>query len=145
MDQRRRIEISERIETGVEITFGLSRLLDSVILIDHFNGIPEATEYLRKLIPERTAISVITRAEILVGFEGQSADKAILLLEQFTLLSIERDIADKAAGLRRVHGWKLPDAFQAALAIHHNIKLVTRNTKDFNPSQHAFVEIPYTL
>jgi predicted nucleic acid-binding protein len=51
----------------VEITFGLSRLLDSVILIDHFNGIPEATEHLRKLIPERTAISVITRAEILVA------------------------------------------------------------------------------
>jgi predicted nucleic acid-binding protein len=129
----------------VEITFGLNRLLDSVILIDHFNGIPKATEYLRKLIPERTAISVITRAEILVGFEGQSADKAILLLDQFTLLSIERDIADKAAGLRRVHGWKLPDAFQAALAIHHNIKLVTRNTRDFNPSHHTFVEVPYTL
>jgi hypothetical protein len=48
MGQRRRIEISEGIKTGMEITFGLSRMLDSVILIDHFNGIPEATEYLRK-------------------------------------------------------------------------------------------------
>ncbi len=145
MDQGRRVKVSERIEAGVGITLKISRLLDSVILIDHFNGILKATDYLRTLIPERTAVSVITRAEILVGFESESADKAILLLNQFTLLSIDRDIADKAAELRRLHGWKLPDAFQAALAIHHNIKLVTRNTKDFDPSRHSFVEIPYTL
>ena len=87
MDQRRRVKVSERIETGVGITLKIS----------------------------------------------------------FTLLSIDRDIADKAAELRRLHGWKLPDAFQAALAIHHNVKLVTRNTKDFDPRRHSFVEVPYTL
>ena len=46
----------------------IERLLDSVILIDHFNGISEATRFISGLAPARTAISVITRAEILVGF-----------------------------------------------------------------------------
>ena len=38
-------------------------LLDSVILIDHFNGIAAATEYLTQ-VNEGAAISVITRAEV---------------------------------------------------------------------------------
>ena len=40
----------------------LSYLLDSVILIDHLNGIDEATEFLAQHQPE-CALSVITRAE----------------------------------------------------------------------------------
>ncbi len=123
----------------------LERLLDSVIIIDHFNGIPQATEYMKHLLPARTAISVITRAEILVGFSDPVSRDVIGLLEEFTLLSIDGPIADKAAALRRSYGWKLPDAFQAALAVYYNIKLVTRNTKDFNPARDQFVEIPYSL
>jgi len=61
------------------------------------------------------------------------------------LLGIDAAVAEKAAALRRQHGWKLPDAFQAAIAILHNVKLCTRNTKDFNPQKHPFVEIPYLL
>jgi predicted nucleic acid-binding protein len=41
-------------------------LLDSVIIIDHFNGVPAATAYLLKM-HARLAISVITRAEVLTG------------------------------------------------------------------------------
>lgn len=129
----------------MEIGRILDRLLDPVILIDHLNGISQATEYLRTLTPEKTAISVITRAEILVGVEIETAETVKQLLDQYALLSISGIIADKAAELRRVHGWKLPDAFQAALALHHNIKLITRNTKDFDPGKHIFVEVPYKL
>ena len=58
-------------------------MLDSVILIDHFNNIPAATEYLLQSQGE-SAISVITRivtvshnyAEVLVGFESPDAEKA---------------------------------------------------------------------
>ena len=31
----------------------IERLLDSVILIDHFNGIPEATRFISGLDPDR--------------------------------------------------------------------------------------------
>jgi predicted nucleic acid-binding protein len=117
-------------------------LLDSVILIDHFNGIAQATEYLRQ---ERAsaAISVITRAEVMVGFEPQAALRAQPVLDLFPVLPITKEAADLAAQLRRQHRWKLPDAFQAALAQIHKLQLVTRNTRDFPPEQFPFVTVPY--
>ena len=117
-------------------------LLDSVILIDHFNGRAEATEYLRQ---ERASavISVITRAEVLVGFDVHAALRAQPVLDLFPVLSITKEIADLAAQLRRQHKWKLPDAFQAALAQSHKLQLATRNTRDFPPEQFAFVTVPY--
>ncbi len=120
-------------------------MIDSVILIDHLNGIDIATRFILKLDPTLTAISVITRAEILTGFEKSEQSDVISLLDQYQLLDIDKTIADLAADLRRDFSWKLPDAFQAAIAKHHKIKLTTRNTKDFDPRKHDFVEIPYTL
>ena len=121
----------------------LERLLDSVILIDHFNSVPQATKYLLALDPEKTAISVITYAEILTGLDDEGKQKARQLLFSFVMLEIDIVVAEKAAQMRRQHGWKLPEVFQAAIAIRHGIKLCTRNTKDFNPKKHHFVEIPY--
>jgi predicted nucleic acid-binding protein len=123
----------------------LERLLDSVILIDHFNGIPQATEFLLELDPLKTAISVVSYAEILTGLDKDGEKKAVPLLSSFEILEIDTAVAEKAAALRQQHGWKLPDAFQAAIAILHGVKLCTRNTKDFNPQKHPFVEIPYFL
>lgn len=123
----------------------LERLLDSVILIDHLNNIPQATEFLLSLEMEKTAVSVISYAEILTGLDEEGEKKARPLLNSFQMLNIDAVVAEKAAALRRRHGWKLPDAFQAAIAIIHGIALCTRNTNDFNPSKHPFVEIPYVL
>jgi predicted nucleic acid-binding protein len=121
----------------------LERLLDSVILIDHFNNLSKATRFITSLDPERTAISVITYAEILVGLNDEGLKWAKGLLNHYEILSIDPPIAEIAAELRRQFGWKLPDAFQAALPLHHHIKLCTRNTKDFDPKKHSFVEVPY--
>ena len=123
----------------------LERLLDSVIIIDHLNSLPQATEFLLSLDPAKTAISVISYAEILTGLDEDGVKKTLPLLNSFEMLEIDAAVAEKAAELRRQHGLKLPDAFQAAIAITHGIKLCTRNTKDFNSQKHAFVEIPYVL
>ncbi|MEI7636477.1 MAG: PIN domain-containing protein [Syntrophus sp. (in: bacteria)] len=123
----------------------LERLLDSVILIDHLNNLPQATEFLLALNPEKTAISMISYAEILTGLDEEGERKARPLLYSFEMLEIDAAVAEKAAAMRRQYGWKLPDAFQVAIAIIHNVKLCTRNTKDFNPQKHSFVEIPYLL
>lgn len=123
----------------------LERLLDSVILIDHFNNISEASTFIAGLDPAKTAISVISYAEILVGFENETVEKAKALLNHYEVLTIDTSVAEKAAELRRRYGWKLPDAFQAALALHHHLRLCTRNTKDFDPRKHSFVEVPYEL
>lgn len=119
-------------------------LLDSVILIDHFNSIAEATVYLGQ-VREEASISVITRAEVLTGFDAPDREQAIALLDRFPLLDITKPIADLAADLRREQGWKLPDAFQAALAKHHQLRFATRNTKDFPPERYEFVIVPYEL
>ena len=119
-------------------------LLDSVILIDHFNNIPAATAYLRQTAGE-SAISVITRAEVLAGFDLPRARLAMQLLAQFPTLVVDVQVADLAAALRREQGWKLPDALQAALAQLHHLTLVTRNSRDFPPARYDFVLIPYTL
>jgi len=119
-------------------------LLDSVVLIDHFNGIRPATSYLREIQAE-ACISVITRAEVLCGFDSVAAALAVRLLDRFPTLPIDREAADLAASLRRNYGWRLPDAFQAALAQLHSLKLATRNVRDFPPKQFDFVEVPYKL
>lgn len=119
-------------------------LLDSVILIDHFNGHEAATAYLRQ-IHGRAFISAITRAEVLAGFDEPDAELARQLLDQYPLLPIDRDVADLAARLRRNRHWRLPDALQAAVANHHGLFLATRNSRDFDPKHERFVTIPYTL
>lgn len=117
-------------------------LIDSVILIDHLNGISKATNWLSK--NKNSYISVITRAEILSGAENEEIHSIKALLNNFTCLLIDSQTADKAAELRKLYSLKLPDAFQAALAILNNIELVTRDAKDFKKN-FDFVKIPYRL
>jgi len=123
---------------------GVRLLLDSVILIDHFNNIPAATEYLLQSQGE-SAISVITRAEVLVGFEPPDAEIAAQFLDRFTTLEMTVAVADLAALLRRQEGWRLPDAIQAAFCQIYQLTLVTRNFRDFPPDRYDFVLIPYAL
>ncbi|MGD1905147.1 MAG: PIN domain-containing protein [Leptolyngbyaceae cyanobacterium] len=119
-------------------------LLDSVIVIDHLNGIPAATEYLRSQAGH-CAISVITRAEVLTGVDEPQLPLITQFLQQFPTLTMTAPIADLAATLRRQHRWRLPDAIQAAMAQFHQLQLVTRNIRDFPPEQYAFVDVPYRL
>lgn len=117
-------------------------LLDSVIVIDHLNGIRAATEYISQH-HDYCAISVITRSEVLVPYAEKAAKPILRLLNSFPSLVIDPEVADRAAAMRREHKWKLPDAFQAALAQKFALKLVTRNTKDFPPASFDFVLAPY--
>ncbi|MDN5870213.1 MAG: type II toxin-antitoxin system VapC family toxin [Nitrococcus sp.] len=119
-------------------------LLDSVILIDHFNGIQAATQFIGDHASE-SALSVITRAEVLVGFDADTAPLALSLLDLISTLPFTRDEVDLTARLRRSHRWRLPDAIQAAIAYHNKLTLVTRNTKDYQPGGELEVLIPYVL
>lgn len=119
-------------------------LLDSVILIDHFNRVGAATRYLRE-VSDLAYVSAITRAEVLTGFDDEDLPLARRLLDSFPLLVIDRDVADLAAALRRTNRWKLPDALQAATARQHGLLLATRNTRDFPPGECDFVRVPYSV
>ena len=120
-------------------------LLDTVIIIDHLNGIKQATEWLSRLKEGEGAISVITRAEVLVGIDGPEKPHILLFLDMYPCLGINQETADKTAELRKQYKWKLPDAFQAGLAVINKLILVTRNTKDFKTDVHDFVLIPYMI
>ena len=117
-------------------------LLDSVIVIDHFNGVDAATQFLSRHRSE-CVISVITRAEVLAGFGDAEAPLARELLDRFESLPVTAEAAVAAARLRRAHRWKLPDAIQAALALQEGLTLVTRNTRDFKPDAPISLKIPY--
>ena len=119
-------------------------LLDSVILIDHFNGIDAATEFIRRHA-KTASISAITRAEVLAGFSDEDAPLAMRLLDQFRFLPMDVAIADEAARLRRRMRLRLPDAIQAAFATCHGLILATRNTKDFSAARFDFVKVPYQI
>ena len=118
-------------------------LLDSVILIDHLNQVSHSTAFLAQVHKE-AVVSVITRAEVLAGFDAAPVHVQ-QLLDQFPCLDIEKSVADLAARFRRRHRWKLPDAFQAALAEKHGLRFATRNVRDFPPERFPFVLQPYEI
>jgi predicted nucleic acid-binding protein len=120
-------------------------LLDSTVLIDHLRGIEEATKWLQKLRDGEAVISVITLAEVLCGGTEAETLAAYELCEQFECLPLTKDVATGAAELRKRNGWKLPDALQAAAALRSGLKLVTRNSRDFDEKRHPFILIPYRL
>ena len=125
-------------------SLGRALLLDSVVLIDHLNGVGQATDYLA-LNRHKAAVSAITRAEVLTGVTEEDQAACARLLDRFPTLSVDRETADGAAALRRRHRLKLPDALQAALAIQHGLQLVTRDVRDLPPERFAFVTIPYSV
>ena len=120
-------------------------LLDSVILIDHLRGIEAATKWLGKLRDGEAVLTVITRAEVLSGGTEEEAIGALELCDEFECLPLTRDDATSAAALGRKHGWKIPDAFQAAVVLRTDLKLVTRDYRGFGGPKHPFVLIPYTI
>ena len=124
----------------------LKYLVDSNIIIDHLNRKERARHWFYSVNTREMAVSFVTCAEVLAGCtQGAEENIAREVLEQFYCFYADATIVRKAADLRRAHGLKLPDAFQAALALEHHLTLVTRNTKDFPPKQYSFVHVPYTL
>ena len=118
-------------------------LLDSVIVIDYLNAVPDAVAFVDGH-PE-CVLSAITVAEVLAGTDEAGFAATAAFLRSFPIFSIDAVIAEKAGRLRQSERWKLPDALQAAVAQHYGWELVTRNTKDFRPERHGFVRVPYTI
>jgi len=52
-------------------------------------------------------------------------------LQEFRLIEFSSPVMELSVIIRRMKKMKLPDAIIAASAVHHDLILVTRNTKDF--------------
>jgi len=112
-----------------------SLIIDSNILIYHLKGEEVVTRTLTKWFREESHlfVSAITRVEVLAApaLEEGEETKIQLLLDQFTLITVDAQIADIAARIRRMFHLKLGDSIIAATALLINADLVTRNVRDF--------------
>jgi predicted nucleic acid-binding protein len=121
----------------------LSELFDTNILIDHLNGIAQATQEIQA--SRDPAVSVITWIEVMMGAENP-AQEAILrsFLTNFECLPVTTAVAVRAAGNRRQRRIKLPDAIILATAETAGRQLVTRSVRDF-PAGTSGVKVPYRI
>ncbi len=120
-------------------------LHDTDVLIDYLRSRVEAVEYLENLL-EPPIVSAITVAELCAGVrEGKERKILDKLIENFTVISITKEIAIKGGLFRRdyfkSHGVGLADAIIAATAETENTTLVTLNNKHFPMLSNVFV--PY--
>jgi len=115
-------------------------LLDTNVCIFFNKGVRGLREKLATVGFSNCAISVITYAELLFGVEkSQHRSKNLLTLEQFMIdlevLTIDSAIPLFAKEKARLQLAGAPiddfDLLIGATAIHHNMTLVTNNTRHF--------------
>ena len=111
-------------------------LVDTDIFVDHLRGH-------RALVPGRNRVfySVITRAELFAG-RGANEDPIRELLSPFAEVEVTGAIAETAGRLRREVSVSLPDALIAAMAIHGEMTLLTRNRRDYDRVHGLHVRSP---
>ncbi len=121
-------------------------LLDSTVIIDLLLNRSEAVRWFNQVKLKDINICPVNYGEVLTGCHDSSDwDKARLLMDSMHILNFELSDFIAAARMRQLYHFKLPDALLASLAIRYNLVFITRNTKDFNPSIHKFVKVPYKL
>jgi hypothetical protein len=115
-------------------------LLDTCILIDHLNGVPEARDEIARYASP--LISVVTWMEVLVGARPEVEETTRAFLSGFDQIALDGPVAEAAIRLRRTRRLRLPDAIIAASAEVAGAILVTRNTRDFDEREPG-VRAPY--
>jgi len=122
----------------------LKAVFDNNILIDHLRDVAAATEELQRYDPDSKSISLITWIEVLAGAKPANEAVTRALLDEFHVLSVTEEIAERSAVIRRDSRIKLPDAIIWATAQVSGQVLVTRNTRDYPPGSIS-VRVPYVI
>lgn len=109
-------------------------LVDSCIFIDIFRGDKALADSLKKI---NTCINPVVYMELLQGARNKpELEKIDKYLSKFELIILDEKVSKTSIELIRVysksHGLLFPDSFIAATVLENNIKLFTRNLKDFN-------------
>jgi len=118
-------------------------LLDSDIVIDHLENVPDAVQLVSRLAPSGITMSIITYMEAYQGIL-RSPDRVVAeqrfssFVHAVPVLPISEDVARRCAGMRedlRKRGKRVRpralDLLIAATSLELQLTLVTRNTVDY--------------
>lgn len=129
----------------------MSYLWDTCVLseLGKPNRDPDVARYLSRIPTQETYISAITVGEIEFGItrlplgkrraELEAVMNAIIAELSSRILPVTADVARvwgelTAGGRNRGYTIEVADGLIAATAIHHGLRVVTRNVKDFEPT-----------
>lgn len=110
-------------------------LLDTCVVIDYLRGNAAAVAFVSTL-DNKPTVSVVTLAEVFVGFRSQRAEAVARGFFGGCNVHIVSTLIAEAAGMhlrhfRTSHNTELADALIAATAEHHGLELATLNVKKF--------------
>jgi tRNA(fMet)-specific endonuclease VapC len=116
-------------------------LADTDLVADYLNGQQAAVTLLTGLLSSGLAISLVTYGEIYDGIYGGSNPRAAeqafrQFLRSVRVIPLNRAIVREFARIRRLlrrQGMRIGDndIMIAATALHHNLQVVTRNSRHF--------------
>lgn len=124
----------------------MSYLLDTNVISETVRRNPDKAviSWLKQIPGEALYVSVLTLGEVRKGIEGikdqKRREKLRVWLEhdlpewfEGRVLTVDLPVADRWGRLIASTGRPLPtiDSLLAATALHHELRLVTRNTRDF--------------
>ncbi|OGM26154.1 hypothetical protein A3D00_02935 [Candidatus Woesebacteria bacterium RIFCSPHIGHO2_02_FULL_38_9] len=121
----------------MKISIDPEYLLDTNIIIESFRGYEPVSSKVSEWVTNgKIAISAITLAEFLSKASKEEEEKINLLISKFGVLPINQTLAEIAGKYRKEFVEKkkkvyLMDCLIAATAKLYNLKLITRNVKDY--------------
>jgi len=123
---------------------GQRYLVDTNIAVAYLdNSLPENIAHL--IEESGSNISVITRIEFLVwrNASPDQLDKLQRYIDASSVYNLDEQIILKSIEIRRGNRIKLPDVIIAATAIAYKLKLITRNSADFEKIPNLEVINPF--
>lgn len=127
---------------------GSKFLIDSNVVIDFLAGnLPKTgIATLRKAVDEAPVVSVITKIEVLSFKSTPTVQKLLAsFLNESIVLGLNDAVVDQAIKIRRSTRISTPDALIAATSQVYNLKLVTRNLKDFSKVKDLMIINPWDI
>ena len=110
-------------------------LIDTNALIDYLGmKLPEkGMSFLNEVVDVVPYLSVISKIELL-GFNTTEEQYAVLssFIADSVVFDLSDKVVEKCIELRKKTRIKLPDAIIASTALVYDLKLISRNTSDFN-------------